>query len=106
SAGLAKASEEEIDAVEEIGPEIAGTVHEWFQDPENLALLEKLRKAGLRMEDEPREGAAEGPLTGRAIVLTGGLESMSRDEVIAAAEAAGAKVTSSVSKKTDFVVAG
>jgi len=103
---LAEASEEDIDAVEEIGPEIARSVNEWFHDPENLALLEKLRKAGVRMRDEQRAAAPEGPLSGKTIVLTGGLESMSRDEAVAAAEAAGAKVTSSVSKKTDFVVAG
>jgi DNA ligase (NAD+) len=103
---LTNASEDEIDAVEEIGPEIAGSVYEWFQDEENLALLEKLRKAGVRTRDEPRAAAPEGPLKGKTIVLTGGLDSMSRDEATAAAERAGAKVTSSVSKKTDFVVAG
>jgi DNA ligase (NAD+) len=103
---LTNASEDEIDAVEEIGPEIAGSVYEWFQDEENLALLEKLRKAGVRTRDEPRAAAPEGPLNGKTIVLTGGLDSMSRDEATAAAERAGAKVTSSVSKKTDFVVAG
>ncbi len=103
---LAAATEEEVDAVEEIGPEIAGSVFEWFHDPENLALIEKLRKAGVRMEDEPEPERPEGPLTGSTIVLTGGLESVSRDEATALAEEAGAKVASSVSKKTAFVVAG
>ena len=103
---LAAATEEEVDAVEEIGPEIARSVFEWFRDPENLALVEKLRKAGVRMEDEPEPERPEGPLTGSSIVLTGGLESVSRDEATALAEEAGAKVASSVSKKTAFVVAG
>jgi DNA ligase (NAD+) len=103
---LAAATEEEVDAVEEIGPEIAASVFEWFHDPENLALIEKLRKAGVRMEDKPEPERPEGPLTGSTIVLTGGLESVSRDEATALAEEAGAKVASSVSKKTAFVVAG
>jgi DNA ligase (NAD+) len=100
------ATEEEVDAVEEIGPEIARSVSEWFRDPENLALVEKLRTAGVRMQDEPEPERPEGPLTGSSIVLTGGLESVSRDEATALAEEAGAKVASTVSKKTAFVVAG
>ena len=103
---LVSASEEEIAAVEGVGPIIARSVVEWFADEENRALIEKLRKAGVRVEDERREARPEGPLSGKTIVLTGGLAKMSRDEATAAAEAAGAKVTSSVSKKTDFVVAG
>jgi DNA ligase (NAD+) len=103
---LAAASEEEIDAVEEIGPEIARSAFEWFHDSENLELVEKLRKAGVRMEDEPAPARPDGPLSGSSIVLTGGLESVSRDEATSLAEQAGAKVASSVSKKTAFVVAG
>jgi DNA ligase (NAD+) len=81
-------------------------VHEWFRDPENRRLIEKLRRAGVRMEEEPAPPPPEGPLTGKTIVITGGLEAMSRGEAEAAAEAAGAHVASSVSKKTDFVVVG
>jgi DNA ligase (NAD+) len=103
---LMDATEEDIAAVEGVGPIIATSVVEWFADEENRQLIEKLRKAGVRMEDEPQEPKPEGPLTGMTIVLTGGLEKLSREEAIAAAEAAGAKVTSSVSKKTDFVVVG
>jgi DNA ligase (NAD+) len=103
---LKSASVEELNAVEEIGPEIARSVHEWFHDPDNVKLLDRLAKAGLRMEDERQAPAPEGPLTGRTIVITGGLEAMSRSEAEKAAEEAGARIASSVSKKTDFVVVG
>ena len=85
---------------------IAKSVAGWFRDPDNRKLIEKLRNAGVRMEDPEREAPPEGPLTGTTIVLTGGLSSMSRDEATRAAEEAGAKITSSVSKSTGFVVAG
>jgi DNA ligase (NAD+) len=104
---LMAASEDETDAVPEIGPEIAATVREWFDDPDNVALIEKLRAAGVRMADErPAGGGGPRPLEGRTIVLTGGLSTMSREEATALAQDAGARVASSVSKKTDFVVAG
>jgi len=104
---LAAASAEQIDDVPEIGPEIARSVHEWFRDPVNLALIEKLRAGGVRMADEaPETSPAEGRLAGVTLVLTGGLEHLSREEATALAQAAGARVASSVSKKTGFVVAG
>jgi len=105
---LAAASEDEIDDVPEIGPEIAATVREWFDEDENLALVEKLRAAGVRIADEAlaeREAVAR-TLEGATIVLTGGLETMSREEAVELAQAAGARVASSVSKKTSFVVVG
>ncbi len=106
--GLMTASEDRIDDVPEIGPEIAATVRGWFDDEENVALVEKLRAAGVRMADEHVAAAEAGPrpLEGLSIVLTGGLETMSREEATARAQAAGARVSSSVSKKTAFVVAG
>ncbi|HEX6230314.1 MAG TPA: NAD-dependent DNA ligase LigA [Actinomycetota bacterium] len=103
---LAEASAEEIDDVPEIGPEIARSVHGWFHDPANVALVGKLRAAGVRMADEVRAPAGPRPLEGTTIVLTGGLDVLSRDEASAAAQTAGARVASSVSKRTDFVVAG
>jgi DNA ligase (NAD+) len=103
---IAGASEEAVDGVEEIGPEIARSVFEWFHDEQNLRLVEKLRSAGVRMADPVVEAPSDGALAGTTIVLTGGLESMSRDEATAAAQEAGAHVASSVSKKTDFVVVG
>ena len=103
---LLEASEDQIDAVPQIGPEIAATVREWFDEAENVQLIDKFRAAGLRMaEDRPPH---EGPLTleGLSIVLTGGLEQLSREDATLRAQEAGARVTSSVSKKTSFVVAG
>jgi DNA ligase (NAD+) len=104
---LAAATAEQIDDVPEIGPAIADSVFAWFREPANLALIEKLRAAGVRMADEAPEAAPEdGPLAGVTLVLTGGLERLSREEATTLAQQAGARVASSVSKKTDFVVAG
>ena len=105
--GLAQASVEEIDDVPGVGAEIAQSVHAWFRDDRNLDLIERLRAAGVRMADE-RAGSASGPrpLEGMTIVLTGGLTAVSRDEAVALAKDAGARVSGSVSKKTEFVVAG
>jgi DNA ligase (NAD+) len=103
---IAAASEDEIDAVPEIGPEIAASVRGWFDDEDNLALIEKLRAAGVRMADERSGDERERPLDGTSIVITGTLPSMSREEATELAQAAGARVASSVSKKTSFVVAG
>jgi DNA ligase (NAD+) len=103
---IAAASEDEIDAVPGIGPEIAASVREWFDEDENRQLIEKLRAAGVRLADERVEATGPRPLESTSIVLTGGLETLSREEATAAAEGAGARVTSSVSKKTSFVVAG
>ena len=104
---LAAATVDDIDDVPGIGPEIAASVREWFVDPENVALIERLRAAKVRMADErfvaePKDG----PLTGKTIVLTGTMPTMTREEGTELAQEAGARVSSSVSKKTDFVVAG
>jgi DNA ligase (NAD+) len=103
---MAAATEEEVAAVEGVGPIIAASVVAWFADEHNRALVEKLRERGVRTADPEPEPVAEGPFTGQTLVLTGSLAQLSRDEATRRAEAAGGKVTSSVSKKTDFVVAG
>ncbi|HLB39875.1 MAG TPA: NAD-dependent DNA ligase LigA [Actinomycetota bacterium] len=103
---LAGASEDAIDAVPEIGPEIAATVREWFDEDENRQLIEKLRAAGVRVADDVAVGDSAKTLEGVTLVLTGGLETISREEATVMAQAAGARVASSVSKKTTFVVAG
>ena len=103
---LRKASVDDLEAVEEIGPVVAQAVQAWFQDPGNRKLLDKLKRAEVRMADPPRKKRKDGRLAGTTIVLTGGLESMSREDATNAAQEAGARVASSVSKSTDFVVAG
>jgi DNA ligase (NAD+) len=102
---LAAASVEEIDSLYEIGPVVAQAVHEWFAQPVNRGLVERLKAAGVRTEEA---GASAGPLAfqGQQFVLTGALEGMTRDEAKAAIEARGGRVTSSVSKKTAYVVVG
>lgn len=104
---IAAASVDDIDDVAGIGPEIAASVREWFDDPENIALIDRLRAAGVRLADD-RVAATpkEGPLAGTTIVLTGTMPTMTREEGTELAQAAGARVASSVSKKTDFIVAG
>lgn len=103
---LLSATVDQIDDVPEIGPEIAASVREWFDDPENVALIERLRAAGLRLADEVTVDVGAQPLKGMTIVITGTMDGMSREVATELAEEAGARVSSSVSKKTSFVVAG
>ena len=103
---LAEAAQEDVVEVEGIGPERAEAIVDWFADDDNRALVEDLRKLGLRFEAGPEERPVEGPLTGSTYVITGTLEDYSRDEARKALEAKGAKVADSVSKKTTGVVVG
>ncbi len=102
---LQAATPEEISAVPGIGPTIAEAVSGFFHDPRNRALVSRLASAGLRME-EPSATGGPGPLAGETYVLTGTLQTMSRSAAGKLIEAAGGKVTSSVSKKTTAVIAG
>ena len=97
---LAAATQEEIMECEGIGPERAEAIAEWFADEDNRALVAELRALGLRFESDEDDRPAEGPLTGKQYVITGTLESMSREEARAALEALGAKVSDGVSGKT------
>jgi DNA ligase (NAD+) len=101
---LQKMSYDELVALEGIGPVIARSVISFFDQERNLEVLDKLRAAGVNTKGERKERG--GPLAGKTFVLTGSLEAFSRQEAQAAIEALGGKVTSSVSKKTDYVVAG
>jgi DNA ligase (NAD+) len=103
---LATASQEEIMECPGIGPERAEAIAEWFADEPNAALVAELRALGLRFESDVDDRPAEGPLTGRQYVITGTLESMTREEARAALEALGAKVSDGVSRKTTAVFVG
>jgi DNA ligase (NAD+) len=100
------ASQEEVSEVEGLGPDRAEVVVEWFADDQNRALIDELRGLGLRFELDDSERPAEGPLTGQTYVITGTLENWTREQAQAELEARGAKVTSSVSKKTTGLVVG
>ena len=102
---LAKASEEELLEVEEVGPRVAESILEFFREPRNLKVIEKLRKASLQFESA-KIHKPEGNLAGKQFVLTGTLPRYSRDEAKKMIEEAGGRVTGSVSKKTDYVVVG
>jgi DNA ligase (NAD+) len=103
---LEAASAEEIDEIYEIGPAVAESVHAWFADPANRRLVERLKAAGLRVAEAGEEHPASQALHGMQFVLTGTLESMTRDDAKAEIESRGGRVTSTVSKKTSVVVAG
>jgi DNA ligase (NAD+) len=104
---LATASIDQINAVEDVGEVIARSVTAWFGDSRNRDLIQRLRKAGLNFTSSLyNPAAAAGPYAGKTFVLTGTLPNMTREEATAKIEALGGKVSSSVSKKTDYVVAG
>jgi DNA ligase (NAD+) len=103
---LAAASDEDIMQIEGIGSEIAASVVGWFDDPENVQLIDKFRAAGVRMEDPTLESGGSDLLDGVTVVITGSLEGFSRAEAKAAVEALGGKVTGSVSRKTSALIAG
>jgi DNA ligase (NAD+) len=102
---IVAATEEELAAADGVGPTIAASVRDWFAVDWHREVVEKWRRAGVRLADEG-EGAGPGPLTGITVVVTGSLRDYSRDQAIAAIQERGGKVTGSVSKKTGFVVVG
>ena len=98
------AGEEELQAVKDVGPEVAREIRAWTGEGQNVRVVRRLVEAGVRPAAEQVD--ARGPFAGKTVVLTGGLGSMSRDEAKAEIERRGGKVSGSVSKKTDLVVAG
>ena len=105
---LTSATVEELDAIPEIGLTVAESVRDWFDDEGNRALCDRLRAAGVKTESQRSSsgGTVDERFAGKQFVLTGTLSSFTRDEARALIEARGGRVNSSVSKKTDYVVAG
>src|SRR5260370_995819 len=101
---LEKASEEELQEVTEVGPRIAKSILEFFEEPKNRELVKQLSDLGLTMSGKKKERGTK--LAGKTFVLTGTLAKHSRDQAKKLIEDAGGKVPGSVSKKTDYVVAG
>jgi DNA ligase (NAD+) len=105
---IAAASAEQLTQTEDIGEVIAQSIYEWFRNPRNQLLIERLRTAGLNFTSntsQPRQ-TGNSAIAGRTFVLTGTLPTLKREEAVAKIEASGGKISSSVSKKTDYVVAG
>jgi len=104
---IAAASAEQLTATEDIGEVIAASVVQWFAQPANRALIERLRSAGLNFtSSRTAPSAAKAGVAGKTFVLTGTLPTLKREEAAAKIEAAGGKVSGSVSKKTNYLVAG
>ena len=104
--GLQNATAEQLCAVEDVGPQIAENIVAYFRDERNLAIIERLRKAGLQFEGETAEGPQSDKLAEMSIVISGTFSHHSRDEYKAMIEANGGKNVGSVSKKTSFILAG
>ncbi len=102
---LMHATEEELQAVEDIGPVVSTNIAAWFHRAENKDYVRRLRQAGIHWEDLPPRPRQQ-PLSGKTFVLTGTLNSLTRDEATDKLKALGARVSGSVSKKTDYVVMG
>nr|WP_246494776.1 NAD-dependent DNA ligase LigA [Streptomyces zagrosensis] len=103
---IAEASEEELAVVEGVGGTIAASVKQWFAEEWHREIVEKWRAAGVRFEEEAGEEEGPRPLAGLTVVVTGTLQSYTRDGAKEALQNQGAKVTGSVSKKTHFVIVG
>jgi DNA ligase (NAD+) len=104
---LMDASLEQLQEAPDVGPIVAASIASFFREDHNREVIEQLRAAGVHWkEGQPPKKAIAGPFTGKIVVLTGALAAMSRDEAKARIESLGGRVTGSVSKKTDYVVAG
>ncbi|MFP4157648.1 MAG: NAD-dependent DNA ligase LigA [Opitutales bacterium] len=104
---LSKASEEELEAIDGVGTIMAQSIHAWFQDEQNQILLNRLRRHGLNFRSKRAAPQSNNsPAAGKTFVLTGALPSLTREEATAMIEEAGGRTSSSVSRKTDYLVAG
>jgi DNA ligase (NAD+) len=102
-----EASVEQLLEVRDVGPVVAQSIRTFFEQPHNREVVEQLRAAGIAWDEHDGQGdLSPKPLAGKTVVLTGTLPTLSREQAKEMLEAAGAKVAGSVSKKTDYVVAG
>jgi len=102
---LRAASEDELQRIHEVGPRMAESIREFFSNPANLTVIEKLRRAGVRLAEE-KKAAGRQPLAGKTLVLTGALEKFTREQAGERIRALGGHVASAVSARTDYVIAG
>jgi len=103
---LAKQEIDDLVAVHEIGPVVAESIYNFFRNPRNIKILEKLKEGGVVFPQETQEIEKSTPFSGKNFVLTGALESFTRDQARKLIEERGGRVVSSVSKKTDYVIVG
>jgi len=103
---LMNATQEELGSIDQIGPTMAESVYEYFREPKNKVVIGELLATGLRPQQPKAQPQRKGKLAGKTIVVTGTLESFTRQQIEQAIRQAGAKSSSSVSKKTDYVLAG
>ena len=103
---LARAEQEELEEIPAVGPRIAESVYQWFRDEANLRVLDKLRRAGVRMAEEALPAPPTGPLAGQSFVITGTLASMPRSRAEELVRGLGGATSDSVTRKTDYLVLG
>jgi DNA ligase (NAD+) len=103
---LANATSQELENIHEIGPKVAESIVQFFQQEENIKMLDKLKKANVKTEEQKAEDHEKLVLDGKSFVLTGALQNMTRGEASELIKKFGGKISSSVSKKTDFLVVG
>jgi DNA ligase (NAD+) len=103
---ITQADEETLQQVRDVGPVVAASIARFFREPHNLEVVQQLRGLGVKWSEGKGEGGAARTFAGKSFVLTGALPRLTRDEAKDLIESLGGKVTGSVSKKTDYVVAG
>jgi DNA ligase (NAD+) len=103
---IANASTERLESIDGIGGIMAQSIVDWFAEPEHRELIERLRSAGLNFLSKSNTVAKDGPFLGKTFVLTGTLPTLGRTEATEKIEAAGGRTSSSVSAKTDYLLAG
>ena len=103
---LMQATKDELMTVFEVGPKVADAIRQFFDQPQNARLIEKLKAAGVNMRAGERRAAAAGPFTGKSVVITGTIEGWPRDAIKRMLVRQGARVSDAVSKKTDVLICG